>query len=224
MTGENIQVGQPLPSALRLRPLSVRLSKIGVSEAKLMPRMPSAQLETNDLTSLVREALVLQKASDESIRFETSFPEEPIVLHLDRRLVNQAMTNLVKNARESIEARLANDPATPGEIRVTITNKGAKVVVAVADNGIGLPDENRSRLTEPYMTTREKGTGLGLAIVTRIMEEHGGRLTLSDAPADFYDGKGACVSLEFKVEPTDEASSEIEGDEVGAGEQVTERT
>ena len=172
-----------------------------VDEFSSFARMPSAQLEPNNLTALVREALILQKASDETIRFETNFPEEPVMLPLDRLLVNQAITNLVKNARESIETRLLSDPSVPGEIHVSIQQSKNKVLVAVADNGIGLPDENRSRLTEPYMTTREKGTGLGLAIVTRIMEEHSGRLNLSDAPASFHDGRGACVSLEFKSAP-----------------------
>lgn len=195
-----------------------------VDEFSSFARMPSAQLEPNNLTALVREALVLQKASDESIHFETSFPDEPVVLHLDRRLINQAITNLVKNARESIEARLSADPSTPGEIHVFIKQETAKVIVAVADNGIGLPDENRSRLTEPYMTTREKGTGLGLAIVTRIMEEHGGRLTLSDAPADFHMGQGACVSLEFKVTPEDDSQTKNGRDANSNNDQVAERT
>jgi two-component system nitrogen regulation sensor histidine kinase NtrY len=116
------------------------------------------------------------------------------------------MTNLVKNARESIETRLLTDASVPGEIQVSIKQTKTRVTVSVADNGIGLPDENRSRLTEPYMTTREKGTGLGLAIVTRIMEEHSGRLTLSDAPASFHNGRGACVSLEFKKAPEDDTA------------------
>jgi len=193
-----------------------------VDEFSSFARMPSAQLETNNLTALVREALVLQKASDETIRFETSFPEDPVLLLLDRRLINQAITNLVKNARESIETRHSADPSVPGEIHVSIKQDEAKVVVAVADNGIGLPDENRSRLTEPYMTTREKGTGLGLAIVTRIMEEHGGRLTLSDAPGEFHNGRGACVSLEFKMTPEDGARTKI-GTDRNINDQVAER-
>lgn len=197
-----------------------------VDEFSSFARMPSAQLEPNNLTALVREALVLQKASDETIRFETKFPEHPVMLPLDRRLVNQAITNLVKNARESIETRLLSDPSVPGEILVSIKPGKNKVVVAVADNGIGLPDENRSRLTEPYMTTREKGTGLGLAIVTRIMEEHSGRLTLSDAPASFHDGRGACVSLEFKAaEENDLRADNLadSGEDRVGNDQVSER-
>lgn len=194
-----------------------------VDEFSSFARMPSAQLEPNNLTALVREALVLQKASDETIKFETIFPEEPVVLLLDRRMINQAITNLVKNARESVETRFSEDPSVAGEIHVSIKQDKAKVFVAVADNGNGLPDENRSRLTEPYMTTREKGTGLGLAIVARIMEEHGGRLTLSDAPADFHNGRGACVSLEFKMTPEDNAQTKISTDQ-SINDQVAERT
>ncbi len=168
-----------------------------VDEFSSFARMPSAQPEQYDLVSLVKEALVLQKASDESIRFTTEFPESPVLVMVDRRLVNQAMTNLVKNARESIETKLQSDQDTAGEIHVAVVPGEDLVRVSVCDNGIGLPEENRSRLTEPYMTTREKGTGLGLAIVTRIMEEHGGKLTLSDAPATFHSGRGARVELEF---------------------------
>lgn len=170
-----------------------------VDEFSSFARMPSAQLEKQNLTTIVRKSLVLQKASDESLKFETSFPKQAIPLMLDRRLVDQAMTNLVKNAREAIEARLQNDPEPSGEILVSIEKNKGGVSVSVSDNGIGLPQENRSRLTEPYITTRVKGTGLGLAIVTRIMEEHGGRLTLSDAPKNFHGGRGAKVTLEFPV-------------------------
>ena len=60
---------------------------------------------------------------------------------------------------------------------------GDDIVIDVIDNGIGLPKENRNRLLEPYVTTREKGTGLGLAIVGRILEEHGGGIELHDASA-----------------------------------------
>ncbi|MEE4236645.1 MAG: PAS domain-containing sensor histidine kinase [Anderseniella sp.] len=187
-----------------------------VDEFSSFARMPSAQLEPNDLTALIREALVLQKASDETLQFETDFPDQPVNLRLDRRLVNQAMTNLVKNARESIETRLQRQPDLPGAIRIELdTSMTGRVVVRVMDNGIGLPQENRSRLTEPYMTTREKGTGLGLAIVTRIMEEHDGRLTLNDAPQSFYDGMGACVSLEFPAHQDGSGTSEDHGGDTG---------
>ena len=111
----------------------------------------------------------------------------------DRRLVTQAVTNLIKNAREAIEPRLLVHEVLRGSVSVNYGVRDGAPYLSVTDNGIGLPQENRHRLTEPYMTTREKGTGLGLAIVKRIMEEHGGALVLTDSPL----GQGACVTLQF---------------------------
>ncbi len=76
------------------------------------------------------------------------------------------------------------------------------------DNGIGLPKENRSRLLEPYVTTREKGTGLGLAIVGRILEEHGGRIELGDAAQKFPGQRGAWMRLRFAAETVATAEPE----------------
>ncbi len=170
-----------------------------VDEFSSFARMPSATLERRDLCAIVREALVLQKTGNADIRFSTALPDEAVEFDLDRRLVTQAITNLVKNATEAIEARVSADPEPPGHIGVTIAQDEHSIQVIVRDNGVGLPKENRGRLTEPYMTTREKGTGLGLAIVKRIMEEHGGSLELSDAPAEFADGYGAEVRMVFPV-------------------------
>ena len=171
-----------------------------VDEFSAFARMPAAQLEIEDLGEVVRQALVLQRVSASNIEFSTNVPETGPVVAIDRRLVTQAVTNLVKNAGEAIEARLQGEPTGKGHISVTIRELDDVVQVDVMDDGIGLPKENRSRLTEPYVTTREKGTGLGLAIVKRIMEEHGGRVTLGDAPDDFFGGKGALVRLAFPRE------------------------
>ena len=162
-----------------------------VDEFSSFARMPSARPEPQDLVETIKQALLLQRVSSEDVRIDMELPEGPLVLSFDRRLVTQALTNLVKNARESIEARLEREPEPPGHIIVRLEEEDEWVAIRVIDNGRGLPRENRHRLTEPYMTTREKGTGLGLAIVQRIMEEHGGRLELADAP----EGKGAMVSL-----------------------------
>ncbi len=78
--------------------------------------------------------------------------------------------------------------------------EGTDIVIDVVDNGIGLPKESRSRLLEPYVTTREKGTGLGLAIVGRIAEEHGGRIELNDASAKVPGQRGAWIRLRFAAE------------------------
>ena len=166
-----------------------------VDEFSSFARMPSAVPEPNNLNDMVREATVLQRVSASEIDIELSLASTLPTFAFDRRLMTQAVTNLVKNAREAIEARPANAPR--GHIVVQTGINHDVPFLSVCDNGIGLPAENRNRLAEPYMTTREKGTGLGLAIVKRIMEEHGGRLRLSDAP----DGQGACVALEFAPQP-----------------------
>ena len=98
----------------------------------------------------------------------------------DRRLISQALTNIIKNATEAIAA-VPQAERGRGRIRVIAAREGDDIVIDVIDNGIGLPKENRNRLLEPYVTTREKGTGLGLAIVGRILEEHGGGIELRDA-------------------------------------------
>jgi two-component system nitrogen regulation sensor histidine kinase NtrY len=156
-----------------------------VDEFSAFARMPTASLEIQDLIGVVRDATVLQRVSAGEIKVDVSLPETPTEFPLDRRLVTQAVTNLVKNAREAIEARQQAEPGVEGRILVEAGTEDDSPFIRVTDNGIGLPHENRHRLTEPYMTTREKGTGLGLAIVKRIMEEHHGRLTLEDAPEDF---------------------------------------
>ncbi len=162
-----------------------------VDEFSAFARMPSAVPEPNNLNDLVREATVLQRVSSSDIDIELELTEPALVFPFDRRLITQAVTNLVKNAREAIEARPAGSERGRIVVQTGVSEDAA--VLMVTDNGIGLPIENRNRLAEPYMTTREKGTGLGLAIVKRIMEEHGGRLRLSDAAQ----GQGATVTLEF---------------------------
>jgi two-component system, NtrC family, nitrogen regulation sensor histidine kinase NtrY len=117
----------------------------------------------------------------------------------DRRLISQGLTNIIKNASEAIAA-VPQSVRGRGHIRVSAARGGDDVVIDVIDNGIGLPSENRNRLLEPYVTTREKGTGLGLAIVGRILEEHGGRIELRDASEKFPDQRGAWMRLRFTAE------------------------
>ena len=170
-----------------------------VDEFSTFARMPKAVMERQNLVEIVKEAMVLQRVSTSNIAFGFSAADDAIVTDIDRRLVTQAITNLIKNATEAIEARMQDDADCKGQINVSINVQSGKVHVDVADNGIGLPKENRLRLMEPYMTTREKGTGLGLAIVKKIMEEHGGKLSLIDAPADEAGHVGALVRLEFPI-------------------------
>jgi two-component system nitrogen regulation sensor histidine kinase NtrY len=186
-----------------------------VDEFSAFARMPSAALEPHDLSQIVKEALVLQRVSASDLELQLDLPDSPLILPVDRRLVSQAVTNLVKNAREAIEARPQDGAEPPARIAVRVARSDEAAIVEVVDNGIGLPREDRGRLTEPYMTTREKGTGLGLAIVKRIMEEHGGDIELTDAPDTFDGGRGALVRLVFPMSGSSPAGDPA-GDANGA--------
>ena len=182
-----------------------------VDEFSSFARMPSAVLEPVDLTQVTKDGIVLQKASFEDVRIETDIPGKPLVVSADRRLVTQAITNLVKNAKESVDSRLVKNPEPPGRIRISLKTTETEAIISVCDNGTGLPKNNRQRLTEPYMTTREKGTGLGLAIVKRIMQDHNGTISLDDAPADFDGGMGAMISLFFPLGKIQASDKPVDG-------------
>jgi len=152
-----------------------------VDEFSSFARMRKPNKGRMDIRNTVREAAFLQTVGNPDIEISTQLPETPVEALIDSRLVGQALTNVIKNAAEAIGGREEAD-APPGRIRVALRDEGTRQVVDVFDNGVGLPAENRQRLLEPYMTTREKGTGLGLAIVRKIMEDHGGGIELMDAP------------------------------------------
>ncbi len=165
-----------------------------VDEFSSFARMPKPDMQKVDLREPLREASFLVEVSRSDIAFERDFGNEPLMGTFDTRLMTQAFGNVVKNAAEAIEGaeRVAGEP---GAIRIRAGREGDMIRVDVMDNGKGLPRENRQRLLEPYMTTREKGTGLGLAIVKKIIEDHGGTLELHDAPEDFHGGRGAMISI-----------------------------
>lgn len=164
-----------------------------VDEFSSFARMPKAAPEMMNLAEVVKDATVLQRVAAQDVEIDVDVSKADFSFMFDRRLITQAVTNLVKNAGEAIEGRPATENQPAGHILVEAGLENQKPFIRVTDNGIGLPKENRSRLAEPYMTTRVKGTGLGLAIVKRVIEEHGGKLRLDDAPS----GMGAQVSLEF---------------------------
>jgi two-component system nitrogen regulation sensor histidine kinase NtrY len=118
--------------------------------------------------------------------------------NFDRRLISQALTNIIKNATEAIGA-VPPEELGKGRIEVTAAQEDDDIVIDVVDNGVGLPKESRTRLLEPYVTTREKGTGLGLAIVGRVLEDHGGKIELNDASNIKPGQRGAWVRLRFAV-------------------------
>ncbi len=167
-----------------------------IDEFSAFARMPAPVLKPENLVEIVHRAVFLQRTAQREIAFETSFPDHPIIVNCDARLVGQAVINIVKNAIEAIEARIAERGAgIPGHIRVSVSEVAGQAAVIVDDNGKGLPQQGRERLTEPYVTTRAKGTGLGLAIVKKIMEDHGGELVLEDGEPE-----GARVRLVFAAE------------------------
>ena len=179
-----------------------------VNEFASFARMPKPQIARTDIVEAVREAVFLQSVAKPGIDFRTHLPDTPVFGNFDQRLLLQAFTNIVKNAGEAVEA--VPEEARGGEkgaVDVAVTLDGDTVTVAVIDNGVGLPSENRHRLLEPYVTTREKGTGLGLAIVRKILEDHGGRIELIDAPAVAHGGRGAMVRMTLPVTGVAETSS-----------------
>jgi two-component system nitrogen regulation sensor histidine kinase NtrY len=169
-----------------------------VDEFSRFARMPKPVIEGEDVADTVRQAVFLMRVGHPDIDLEAEIKEEPMRAQFDRRLISQALTNIIKNATEAIEAVPAGE-LEKGRIDVIAARENDEIVIDVIDNGIGLPKVSRARLLEPYVTTREKGTGLGLAIVGRVLEDHGGRIELNDA-ADIRPGaRGAWMRLRFAV-------------------------
>jgi two-component system nitrogen regulation sensor histidine kinase NtrY len=153
-----------------------------VDEFSAFARMPQPVIKPEDLGQIAREALVLQKTARPHITWRTALPDRGPVVPCDRRLLRQALTNLLQNAADAVAMR---DGA--GIIELAIRQDDDAVSVSVTDDGVGLPAD-RVRLTEPYVTHKPKGTGLGLAIVKKIMEDHGGSLALEDRSDAHADG------------------------------------
>jgi two-component system, NtrC family, nitrogen regulation sensor histidine kinase NtrY len=194
-----------------------------VDEFSRFARMPKPVIEGEDVADTVRQAVFLMRVGHPDIDIQAEIKEEPMRAQFDRRLISQALTNIIKNAAEAIEAVPAEELGN-GRIEVIAARENEDIVIDVIDNGIGLPKVSRARLLEPYVTTREKGTGLGLAIVGRVLEDHGGRIELNDA-ADIRPGqRGAWMRLRFAISghaPKAEAkaaASEIKQSSSGTGE------
>ena len=194
-----------------------------VDEFSRFARMPKPVMQPEDVADTVRQAVFLMRVGHPDIEMDLKLSDDSMSARFDRRLVSQALTNIIKNGTEAISA-LPPDSGK-GRIEVIATREGDMVYIDVIDNGIGLPSENRSRLLEPYVTTREKGTGLGLAIVGKILEEHGGGIELHDA-AEYSDAereseerherhRGAWVRLRFAVNPPQQSgTSSIDEDKI----------
>ncbi|WP_244181813.1 sensor histidine kinase [Blastomonas natatoria] len=146
-----------------------------VDEFSSFARMPKPVFREENLFDLVRQAIFLQEVAHPAIRFAAEGAHEGSDVYCDRRQIGQAVTNILKNAVEAIEARQQGDTDYQGLVTASVFQQEPYLVLTLDDNGIGLPAD-RDRIVEPYMTTREKGTGLGLAIVKKIVEEHHGDL------------------------------------------------
>ena len=170
-----------------------------VDEFSRFARMPKPVMTAEDVADTVRQVVFLQRVGNPDIGIDLEIAKDPLPARFDRRLISQALTNIIKNATEAIAA-VPPEELGRGLIRVWAAREGNDIVIDVVDNGIGLPKENRSRLLEPYVTTRDKGTGLGLAIVGRILEEHGGRIELRDAADKIPGQRGAWMRLRFAAE------------------------
>jgi two-component system nitrogen regulation sensor histidine kinase NtrY len=157
-----------------------------VDEFSTFARMPAPIMRAESLERIAREAMVLQRVAAQKIDWQIEIDDPSLKAICDRRLMGQALTNLLQNAADAVAMR-------PGasNVKLRIFAQGKDAVLSVTDDGVGLPEQDRDRLTEPYVTHKPKGTGLGLAIVRKIMEDHGGRLELEPAPG----GVGAVVSL-----------------------------
>ena len=170
-----------------------------VDEFSSFARLPKPVFRQEEALDLVRQSLFLQQVAHPEIDFAFApASDTDIDIACDRHQFGQAMTNVLKNAAEAVEARLGEaEPDYRGRVAVTLSADSDWLDVAVEDNGIGLPQESDS-LLEPYVTTREKGTGLGLAIVNKIVEEHGGVMSIGRAE---HGDTGTRVSMRFARNP-----------------------
>lgn len=169
-----------------------------VDEFSRFARMPKPVIEGEDVADTIRQAVFLMRVGHPDVDIEVEIKDEPMRARFDRRLISQALTNIIKNATEAIEA-VPTEELDKGHIDVIAARDGEDIVIDVIDNGIGLPKVSRARLLEPYVTTREKGTGLGLAIVGRVLEDHGGRIELNDASNIRPGARGAWMRLRFAI-------------------------
>ncbi|MFC0283533.1 ATP-binding protein [Camelimonas abortus] len=171
-----------------------------VDEFSSFARMPAPAIDEDDMVTTVRQVTFLMRVGNPDIAFVEEMPEGPLLARYDRRLVSQAVQNVIKNATEGIRGLASPGERARGCVTVALRREDDNVVIEVTDNGVGFPREHRNRLLEPYATSREGGTGLGLPIVLKIFEDHGGGLELLDAPQVAEGGHGARVRLWFPIQ------------------------
>jgi len=175
-----------------------------VDEFSSFSRMPELSIKKENISEICRRVITLEHNRNPEINYISNIPDIDINLYCDHHQISRALSNLLKNAAESLIswAEELNDSAFKGHINLNIEVNPIKdgenkeedsfICILIEDNGRGLPKKNRETLTEPYVTTRTKGTGLGLAIVKKVMDDHNGQLILANGK----DG-GAKISLIF---------------------------
>ncbi|MEO9526593.1 PAS domain-containing sensor histidine kinase [Roseibium sp.] len=190
-----------------------------VDDFSSFARMPKPKKRSGDLREAVRDAAFMQSVANPDMSVTADVPSEPVPAVFDARLLGQVLTNVVKNATEAVSAR-TGEGLPDGKVTVHLRGEdpagSGRIIIDVIDNGIGLPEENRARLLEPYMTTREKGTGLGLAIVRKILEDHGGGIELLDAPKSNPGDTGTLVRLSLAATADIEPDTEQQNQTVAA--------
>ncbi|WP_229801436.1 sensor histidine kinase [Tateyamaria omphalii] len=183
-----------------------------VDEFSKFARMPEPDRKSHDLTKLVQDAVVLQQSGQPGVQIVADLPNHSVHAEVDATMISQALTNLVKNGGEAIES--LNKKGVPdghvARIEVAMKTGPIGAEITISDNGIGLP-EDRARLFEPYVTTRDEGTGLGLPIVKKIIEEHGGTLTLEDAAP--FEGQTHCGAMAVITLPVMASAPAVEEEE-----------
>ena len=168
-----------------------------VDEFSSFARMPAPRFAPEDAAELLREAVFARRVADPEVAFSLIEPTPHAVMHCDGRMVAQALTNLLKNAGEAVLAARAHGREAAGGVTAALEIENGRATFIIEDDGVGLPEKDRDRLTEPYVTTREKGTGLGLAIVKRICEDHDGDLKLADAQG--LGGARFCMVIPLQI-------------------------
>ena len=163
-----------------------------IEEFTQFARMPSAKLEKTDLAAIIQDAVFSEKVVNKNTRFDVGIPEGELWIKADKSQLGQVFTNLLKNASEAMED--TKKPCISIQVKA-----GDHISVTLEDNGKGFPEELMNRLTEPYVTTREKGTGLGLAIVKKVLDDHGAKLLITNSKDKKGKVQGAQVVLIFQL-------------------------
>jgi two-component system nitrogen regulation sensor histidine kinase NtrY len=171
-----------------------------VDEFSKFARMPKPERKSADIIKLIEDVIYLETSRENQVSDIIFAKSDPLFATVDATMITRCLTNLLKNAGEAIEAfisKFGKENYQP-TISINLENSKKEIIISISDNGIGLP-KDRSRLFEPYVTTREKGTGLGLPIVKKIIEEHGGEFHLDDALRINNDNhNGACALIKFR--------------------------